>query len=75
MQGDADAGLINNDEDFPEITAAALLSANGANDNEAAVVGWHAIEFLLLSQDLNPNVAVNQVITLVAIVRRVISHQ
>jgi putative iron-regulated protein len=51
--GDADAGLINDTD--TAITVESLLGANGQNDDEAAVtVGWHAIEFLLWGQDLDP---------------------
>ena len=55
VAGDAGAGIINNPDQFPEITAALLESLNEEGGEENVSTGWHAIEFLLWGQDLNEN--------------------
>ena len=55
VEGDADAGIINRPEEFPTIDAALLLSLNEEGGEENISTGWHAIEFLLWGQDLNPD--------------------
>ena len=55
VEGAPDAGVINNPADFPTIDAALLTELN-EKDGEANIsTGWHAIEFLLWGQDLNPD--------------------
>ena len=55
VEGDADAGVINRPEDFPTIDADLLVSINEEGGEENVSTGWHAIEFLLWGQDLNPD--------------------
>ena len=51
VQGDQGAGLINNLEDYPEITKEVLESLNESFSEESIFTGYHAIEFLLWGQD------------------------
>jgi putative iron-regulated protein len=53
VEGDADAGIINDPEGFPEITTDTLVSANEDGGETNISTGWHAIEFLLWGQDLD----------------------
>ena len=54
VEGDPDAGVVNNPDQYPTIDAALLTELN-EKDGEANIsTGWHAIEFLLWGQDLNP---------------------
>ena len=55
VEGDADAGVINRPEDLPTIDADLLVSINEEGGEENVSTGWHAIEFLLWGQDLNPD--------------------
>jgi putative iron-regulated protein len=50
---DADAGIVN-DPGEP-ITAMALMQANEAPGEKDISTGYHAVEFLLWGQDMNPN--------------------
>ncbi len=52
VEGDADAGIINNTDDYPEITKELLISLNEVGAEENISTGYHAIEFLLWGQDL-----------------------
>ncbi|MDE2775554.1 MAG: iron-regulated protein [Chloroflexota bacterium] len=52
VDGDADAGIINNTADYPEITKDLLISLNEVGAEENISTGYHAIEFLLWGQDL-----------------------
>lgn len=58
VQGDADAGIINNLTDYPTITKELLEELNqpvngeGETSEENVSTGYHAIEFLLWGQDL-----------------------
>lgn len=52
VDGDLDAGIINNIEDYPEITKDLLVSLNEVGAEENISTGYHAIEFLLWGQDL-----------------------
>jgi putative iron-regulated protein len=49
--GFPDAGIINDLNGFPEITAEALIGVNKLDAEENVSVGYHAIEFLLWGQD------------------------
>ena len=53
VEGDAGAGIINNPDEFPEITAELIESMNEEGAEENISTGWHAIEFLLWGQDMN----------------------
>ncbi len=50
--GKPDAGIINQND---PISIATLLISNQATDESDVTLGWHAIEFLLWGQDLDPN--------------------
>ncbi len=53
VEGDPDAGIINNPGDFPVIDADLIVSLNEEGGEENVSTGWHAIEFLLWGQDMN----------------------
>ena len=53
VEGNAQAGIINNPEMFPVIDTSVLVSLNEEGGEENVSTGWHAIEFLLWGQDLN----------------------
>lgn len=52
VEGAETAGIINNPEQYPEITADLLASLNEVGAEENISSGYHAIEFLLWGQDL-----------------------
>jgi putative iron-regulated protein len=54
VDGDPTAGIINDAEGYPEITREVLLAANEEGGETNISTGWHAIEFLLWGQDLDP---------------------
>ncbi len=51
VEGNETAGIINNVEEYPEITPDLLVSLNEAGAEENISTGYHAIEFLLWGQD------------------------
>lgn len=53
VEGDPTAGIINDTEGVPEITAEVLVAANEDGGETNISTGWHAIEFLLWGQDLS----------------------
>ena len=53
VEGDAGAGIINNPDEYPQITAELIESLNEEGAEENISTGWHAIEFLLWGQDMN----------------------
>lgn len=53
VEGDAEAGIINDPEEHPELTPEALAELNEAGGESNVSTGWHAIEFLLWGQDLS----------------------
>ena len=55
VEGDSGAGVINNPEEYPTIDADLLVSLNEEGGEENISTGWHAIEFLLWGQDMNPD--------------------
>ena len=55
VEGDSRAGVINNPGEYPAIDADLLVSLNEEGGEENISTGWHAIEFLLWGQDLNPD--------------------
>lgn len=63
VEGSPNAGIINNPEDYPQITAELLLELNEQGGETNISTGWHAIEFLLWGQDLNQNGPGNRLAT------------
>ncbi len=57
VEGDANAGIINNTSLFPTITKVILTDLNGNGSETNIATGYHAIEFLLWGQDLFANSA------------------
>ena len=53
VKGSPKSGIINNAEDYPEITQDLLLSLNEKEGEENISCGYHAVEFLLWGQDFN----------------------
>lgn len=53
VEGNADAGIINDASGFPTIDSALLASLNEEGGESNISTGWHAIEFLLWGQDLD----------------------
>ena len=51
VEGDEDAGIINNVDEYPELTQDLLVSLNETGAEENISTGYHAIEFLLWGQD------------------------
>ncbi|HKP96859.1 MAG TPA: imelysin family protein [Fibrobacteria bacterium] len=51
VDGKEGAGIINMTKDFPTITKATLIKANGNPGETDIATGYHAIEFLLWGQD------------------------
>lgn len=51
VEGNPDAGIINNPDEYPTIDKALLTSLNEAGAEENISTGYHAIEFLLWGQD------------------------
>ncbi len=55
VEGNSNAGVINNPDEYPTIDADLLISINEDGAEENVSTGWHAIEFLLWGQDMNPD--------------------
>lgn len=53
VEGDPDAGIVNDPETYPEIDADLLVALNEDGGETNISTGWHAIEFLLWGQDLS----------------------
>ncbi|MEM8953561.1 MAG: imelysin family protein [Verrucomicrobiota bacterium] len=53
VEGNPNAGIINNPADFPDLTAALIAELNEKDGEENISSGFHAIEFLLWGQDLS----------------------
>ncbi len=53
VEGDAEAGIVNDVAGVPEITTDVLVAANEEGGETNISTGWHAIEFLLWGQDLS----------------------
>jgi putative iron-regulated protein len=53
VQGEPNAGLINNPGAQPVISKEVLIGLNELFSEESIFTGWHAIEFLLWGQDLS----------------------
>ncbi|MDC0675253.1 imelysin family protein [Nannocystis radixulma] len=54
VEGMPDVGIINDLAGYPELTRDVLIERNGAEGEDSISTGWHAIEFLLWGQDLDP---------------------
>ncbi len=54
VEGNPSAGIINMPDAYPVIDADLLVSLNEEGGEENVSTGWHAIEFLLWGQDMNP---------------------
>ncbi|HSD11303.1 MAG TPA: imelysin family protein [Candidatus Binatia bacterium] len=55
VESDPLAGTINDPATFPEISRELLVSLNELEGEDSISTGWHAIEFLLWGQDLDPD--------------------
>ncbi len=53
VEGQAEAGIIQNPTDFPDLTAVLLVELNEKEGETNISTGYHAIEFLLWGQDLS----------------------
>ena len=53
VEGNAEAGIVNDPDGFPTIDAELLVSLNEQGGEANISTGWHAIEFLLWGQDLS----------------------
>ena len=53
VDGNPDAGIVNDPETYPTIDTDLLVSLNEDGGETNISTGWHAIEFLLWGQDLN----------------------
>ncbi len=53
VEGNANAGLINNPAQYPDITQQVLVDLNETISETSIFTGYHAIEFLLWGQDLS----------------------
>ena len=53
VEGDPEAGIINDPATYPTIDAELLASLNESGGETNISTGWHAIEFLLWGQDLS----------------------
>jgi len=53
VDGNANAGIINNPSEFPVISEATLLELNEKGSETNIATGFHAVEFLLWGQDLS----------------------
>lgn len=54
VEGRPDAGIVNDATRYPVIDAAILELLNQRGGETQVATGWHAIEFLLWGQDLDP---------------------
>src|SRR5262249_37307937 len=52
--GKPGSGIINDPARYPKISEAVLIVANERGGEANVSLGWHAIEFLLWGQDLDP---------------------
>ena len=60
VDGNPEAGIINDVAGYPEITTDVLVEANENGGETNISTGWHAIEFLLWGQDLSADGAGNR---------------
>ena len=52
VDGDPEAGIINDAASYPKITRDLLIDLNTKAGEDSISTGWHAVEFLLWGQDL-----------------------
>jgi len=55
VRGNPDSGIIQNEEDYPEISQTLLVELNEKESVTNVSTGYHAIEFLLWGQDFSEN--------------------
>ena len=55
VEGNATGGIINDPAMFPTLTKQAIADQNAVGGEENISTGYHAIEFLLWGQDMDPN--------------------
>ena len=55
VQSQPDAGIVNAVAQYPLIDAQLIVDLNEGQGETTISTGWHAIEFLLWGQDLDPN--------------------
>lgn len=55
VSGAIGPGIVQDAAQFPQLSAAVLLAANERGGETNISVGWHAVEFLLWGQDLDPH--------------------
>ncbi len=60
VEGQADAGIINRVEQYPEINQKLLRGLNEVGGDKNISTGYHAIEFLLWGQDLTADAGAGQ---------------
>jgi putative iron-regulated protein len=53
VDGEPDAGIINQPDRFPELSASMIASLNEKDGEKNITAGFHVVEFLLWGQDLN----------------------
>jgi putative iron-regulated protein len=51
VAGNPSSGIINDTDEYPNVTADVLVEANENGGEENVSTGWHTIEFLLWGQD------------------------
>ena len=54
VDGLPDSGIINDPTAYPTLDRDVLIARNGAEGEDSISTGWHAIEFLLWGQDMDP---------------------
>jgi len=54
VEGDPDAGIINDPKQYPALDGNLLTILNERGGEANVAIGWHAIEFLLWGQDRDP---------------------
>jgi putative iron-regulated protein len=55
VEGDENAGIINDPERYPALDGGLLTILNERGGEANVAIGWHAIEFLLWGQDHDPD--------------------
>lgn len=60
VEGNKNAGIINNPTEYPNITKEVLTELNQKGGDKNISVGFHAIEFLLWGQDLTDGAGAGQ---------------
>jgi putative iron-regulated protein len=63
VEGDPEAGVVNDPDTYPTIDAELLTSLNEQGGEANISTGWHAIEFLLWGQDLSTDGPGNRPVT------------